>query len=354
MCCNERMRARARRGGFSLLEMVVTMGVLALVMTVMTSIMMTTAKALPSATDADVRLDADDRALREALWLVADGKQVTANAMNKVALMAPDVDGDANDDEVTFTFAGSAGNPLVMQIAGTDVALVRDVQQFAFEFARSTRTVSQVSGTYETSEMLLDGWNGPVSATRTCSLTRTLAMRLAPQLPHDATQYRITRARYFVRPVSGKTCAVGLSIADATAGGMPDITRVRFTVSTTITGLPAAGEWANQSMASNTYWHAASERPFLWAGTTNLTAEYEIGVNTLAPHAGEFVYQQTLGPTEIATGGAMLFEVYGVVRRPATTTTTRTVATALMMTVTKVDGTVVRATVPLRNEPEVP
>lgn len=354
MCCDERMTARARRGGFSLLEMVVTMGVLALVMTVMTSIMMTTAKALPSATDADVRLDADERALREALWLVADGKQVTANATNKLAIMAPDVDGDASDDEVTFTFAGSAGNPLVMQLAGTDVALVRDVQEFAFEFARSTRTVSQVSGTYETSEMLLDGWSGPVSATRTCSLTRTLAMRLAPQLPHDATQYRITRARYFVRPVSGKTCAVGLSIADATAGGMPDISRVRFTVSTTITGLPVAGAWANQSMASNTYWHAASERPFLWAGTTNLTAEYELGVDTLAPHAGEFVYQQTLGATEIASGGAMLFEVYGVVRRPATTTTTKTVATALMMKVTKVDGTVVRATVPLRNEPEVP
>ncbi len=354
MCCDERMTARARRGGFSLLEMVVTMGVLALVMTVMTSIMMTTAKALPSATDADVRLDADDRALREALWLVADGKQVTANATNKLAIMAPDVDGDASDDDVTFTFAGSAGNPLVMQLAGTDVALVRDVQEFAFEFARSTRTVSQVSGTYETSEMLLDGWSGPVSATRTCSLTRTLAMRLAPQLPHDATQYRITRARYFVRPVSGKTCAVGLLIADATAGGMPDISRVRFTVSTTITGLPAAGAWANQSMASNTYWHAASERPFLWAGTTNRTAEYELGVDTLAPHAGEFVYQQTRGATEIASGGAMLFEVYGVVRRPATTTTTKTVATALMMKVTKVDGTVVRATVPLRNEPEVP
>lgn len=354
MYCDERMTKRVHRGGFSLLEMVVTMGVLALVMTVMTSIMMTTAKALPSATDADVRLDADDRALREALWLVADGKQVTANATNKLAIMASDVDGDTSDDEVTFTFAGSAGNPLVMQLAGTDVELVRDVQEFVFEFARSTRTVSQVSGTYVTSEMLLDGWSGPVSATRTCSLTRTLAMRLAPQLPHDATQYRITRARYFVRPVSDKTCAVGLSIADATAEGMPDISRVRFTVSTTITGLPAAGAWANQSMASNTYWHAASERPFLWAGTTNLTAEYELGVDTLAPHAGEFVYQQMLGATEIASGGAMLFEVYGVVRRPATTTTTKTVATALMMKVTKVDGTVVRATVPLRNEPEVP
>ena len=354
MYCDERMTARARRGGFSLLEMVVTMGVLALVMTVMTSIMMTTAKALPSATDADVQLDADERALREALWLVADGKQVTANATNKLAIMASDVDGDASDDEVEFTFAGSAGNPLVMQLAGTDVALVRDVQEFAFEFARSTRTVSQVSGTYETAEVLLDGWSGPASGTRTCSFTGTLAMRLAPQLPHDATHYRITRARYFVKPVSGKTCAVALSIADATAGGMPDISRVRFTVSTTITGLPAAGAWANQSMASNTYWHAASERPFLWAGTTNLTAEYELGVDTLAPHAGEFVYQQLASSTETASGGAMLFEVYGVVRRPATTTTTKTVATALMMKVTKVDGTVVRATVPLRNEPEVP
>jgi prepilin-type N-terminal cleavage/methylation domain-containing protein len=356
MCCGDcKARCTPRgRGGFTLIEMVVTMGVLALVMTVMTSIMLATAKAMPSAADADVALDADDRALREAAWLVADAKQITSNSINKLGFRVSDLDKDSADDEVTLTHGGNEGDALIMNVAGSEVELVKNVRTFTFEFQPVSVVTSTVSGTYDTSEMLLDGWNGPVSATRTCSLTRTLAMRLAPQLPHDATQYRITRARYFVKPVSGKTCAVGLSIADATAGGMPDITRVRFTVSTTITGLPAAGEWANQSMASNTYWHAASERPFLWAGTTNLTAQYEIGVNTLAPHAGEFVYQQTLGPTEIATGGAMLFEVYGVVRRPATTTTTRTVATALMMTVTKVDGTVVRATVPLRNEPEVP
>ncbi len=351
MCCDDRMTARARRGGFSLLEMVVTMGVLALVMTVMTSIMMTTAKALPSATDADVRLDADDRALREALWLVADGKQVTANAMNKVALLAPDVDGDANDDEVTFTFAGSAGNPLVMQLAGTDVALVRDVQQFAFEFERSARTVSQVSGTYETSEMLLDGWNGPVTETRRVRSLSAVGMRLAPILPADATAFRVTRIRVHVKPNSSGDAFMRWGLVDP-SGDLPNSSAIRASVNVDAR-IAVAGAWTDVSFAGNTYWHAAGERPFLLssAQTLPLLHEFEIGCTTLAPHAGN-LFDSANGLN--VTNAAMLYEVYGVVRRPATTTTTRTVATALMMTVTKVDGTVVRATVPLRNEPEVP
>lgn len=354
MCCGERATTRTRRGGFSLLEMVVTMGVLALVMTVMTSIMMTTAKALPSAADADVLLDADERALREALWIVTDGKQVTANATNKLGLRVPDVDADAVEDEVNFTFGGNAGDPLLMQLAGSEAELIKDVREFSFTFQAATRASSETSGTVESSEMLLDGWRGVSSTTRTCSATRTLAMRLSPQLPHDATHFRITRVRYFVKPVSGKTCAVSLSIADATAGGMPDTTRIRYSVNTTIGGLPAAGTWVAQSTSSNTYWHTAAERPFLWAGSTNLLAEYEMGVDMNVPHAGEFVYQAPLTSAEVATNGALHFEVYGVVRRPAQVVRTRRVATALTMQVLKNNGTVVRATVPLRNEPEVP
>lgn len=354
MCCGERVTTPARRGGFSLLEMVVTMGILALVMTVMTSIMMTTAKALPSAADADVLLDADERALREALWMVVDAGEVTANAANKLGLAAPDLDRDGDEDEVNFTFSGTEGDPLTMQVSGSEVALLKNVKTFEFSFQRAARSVNDTDGTYETAEMLLDGWRGASSADRTCSLTRTLAMRLVPQLPHDATHFRITRVRYFLKPVSGKTCTVSLSIADATAGGMPDISRVRATVTTTITGLPSGGTMANQSMASNTYWHAAGERPFLWAGSSNVLAEYEIGVDMNAPHAGQFVYQQLGSSAEVATNGAMQFEVYGVVRRPATVPEGRTVGTALTLRVTKVDGTVVRATVPLRNEPEVP
>jgi prepilin-type N-terminal cleavage/methylation domain-containing protein len=356
MCGRVKEQTRNMRGrcGFTLIELLVTMGVLTLVMAAMTSMMLATAKALPSAADADVKLDADDRALREALWLLADAKTIVVSESDEVSFKAPDIDNDTKDEDVTLRFAGDSGDPLIMELNGTDVEIVQDVESVQFAFSWRERAGTTVSGTYETAEMLLDGWSGASDATRECSLSRTLAMRLSPQLPHDATQFRITRARYFVKPIASKSCIVSMSIADATAGGLPDLTRVRTTATTTHTGLASGGAWVSQVFASNTHWHAATERPFLWGGTTSLASEFELAVQTIAPHAGEFVYSQAFQSPEVSTPGAMLFEVYGVVRRPNVIANTVMVASGLHVTVQRMDGTTVRCVIPLRNEPVLP
>lgn len=345
---------RRQRRAFSLIELVVATGILALIMGAMASIMVFTSQAMPIKTDKDVRTDADERALREALWMLADAKTFKANASDTVTFITPDIDYDSSDEETLLTFSGTAGDALKFQINGTDQDLIRDVASVTFDVATRTRTRTETSGTYETAEMLLDGWSGPSDATRTCTLTRTLAMRVHPQLPHDATHYRITRARFFVKPVTSKTCLVSMSIADATSGGMPDITKVRTVATTTHTGLASAGAWVSQAFASNTYWYSATERPFLWGGSTNLSAEYELAVDTLAAHAGEFVYQQLGQSAEVATSGAMLYEVYGVVRRPAQVTTTYQAATSLAVHVVRTDGTRITASVALENQPALP
>ncbi len=343
-----------RRHAFTLVEMVVTMGILALVMGAMTSIMMFTAKAMPTSFDADVRTDSDERTLREALWLLADAKVFKQNAPEAVTFITPDIDLDAMDDESQLTFSGSSGDPLVWGINGTLQTLIDNVDSVTFQVSARERTSKTTSGTYETAEMLIDGWPGPMNAQRECTLTKTLAMRLQPQLPHDATQFRITRARYFVKAVDDKTCNVSMSIADATASGQPDITKVRTTASTTHTGVSSSGEWVTQAFASNTYWYAATDRPFLWAGTLSLSAEYELGLETVAPHAGYTVYSRVGSSTERHDNAAMLFEVYAVVRRPATVTSTYNAATVLSVSVVRTDGVTIRASVPLRNQPAMP
>jgi prepilin-type N-terminal cleavage/methylation domain-containing protein len=344
-----------RRHAFTLVEMVVTMGILALVMGAMTSIMMFTAKAMPTSFDADVRTDNDERALREALWLFADAKGFLTRNAGEVAFKTPDLDYDGLDDTSQLTFSGTSGDPLMMGLNGTQQTLIDDVASVTFDVAVRERTTTAVSGTYETAEMLIDGWPGPMNALRECSITKSLAMRLHPQLPHDATQFRITRAQYFVRPVSGEKCNVRMSIADATGAGQPDPARVRTTASTTHTGLLSSGQWVSQAFASNTYWYAATERPFLWGDTTNMSAEFELGVETTAPHAGytAYVYEAD-EPAAISQTAAMLFEVYAVVRRPATVTSTYNAATVLSVSVLRTDGVVIRASVPLRNQPAMP
>ena len=344
-----------RRHAFTLVEMVVTMGILALVMGAMTSIMMFTAKAMPTSFDADVRTDSDERTLREALWLLADAKGFLTRNAGEVAFKTPDLDYDGSDDTSQLTFSGTSGDPLMMGLNGTQQTLIDDVAGVTFDVAVRERTMTAVSGTYETAEMLIDGWPGPMTALRECSITKSLAMRLHPQLPHDATQFRITRAQYFVKPVSGKTCNVRMSIVDATGAGQPDPARVRTTASTTHTGLLSSGQWVSQAFASNMYWYAATERPFLLGDTADNFAEFLLGIETTAPHAGytAYVYEAD-EPATISPTAAMVFEVYAVVRRPATVTSTYSAAAVLHVSVVRTDGVVIRASVPLRNQPAMP
>jgi prepilin-type N-terminal cleavage/methylation domain-containing protein len=353
MCCGDcKARCTPRgRGGFTLIEMVVTMGVLALVMTVMTSIMLATAKAMPSAADADVALDADDRALREAAWLVADAKQITSNSPNKLGFRVGDVDKDGGDDEVTLTHGGNAGESLIMTCAGSEVELVQNVRTFTFEFQTGMVAGTTVSGTYDTSEMLLDGWNGPVTDTRKVRSLSVVGMRLAPVLPADATAFRVTRMRVYVKPNNNGDAFMRWQLMDPSSD-MPNLTAVRASVD--VNGrIAVAGDWTDVSFAGNTYWHAANERPFLLASaqTFPLLHEFEIGCTTLAPHAGNLWDSASMLNI---TNAAMLYEVYGVVRRPQLVPSTKNVARAMTVLVERVDGTTVQVTVPMRNEPEVP
>ncbi len=353
MCCDDHQwRSTPRgRGGFTLIEMIVTMGVLALVMTVMTSIMLATAKAMPSAADADVALDADDRALREAAWLMADAKQITSSSINKLGFRVSDLDKDSADDEVTLTHGGNEGDALLLNCAGSEVELVKNVRTFTFEFQPVSVATSTVSGTYDTSEMLLDGWHGPVTETRAVSALVTGGMRLAPVLPADATAYRITRMRVWVVPNSDGDAYMTWRIADA-SGSLPELLSSRASVSSTQT-FAKTGAWVSLTFSGNTYWHAATERPFLLttAQALPLLHQYSIGCTTLAPHAGD-LYDSASGP--INSNAAMLYEVYGIVRRPRLVSSTKNVARALTLLVERVDGSTVQVTVPMHNEPEVP
>lgn len=349
-CDDDCVRGSPRsRGAFTLIEMIVTMGVLALVMTVMTSIMMTTAKAMPSAADADVALDADDRALREAAWLMADAKQITSSSVNKLGFRVADLDKDGGDDEVTLTHGGNAGDSLIMTCAGSEVELIKNVRSFTFEFQSVSAVASSVSGTYDTSEMLLDGWNGPVTELRKVALLTPGGMRVAPVLPADATAYRITRMRVFVKPNNSGDAFMLWGITGG-SGDTPSAQGFRTAVNDT-ERVAVPGGWVEVLFTGNTYWHAPSERPFVvaFAQTAPVGHEFEIGCTTLAPHAGDLYH----GTSSIANA-AMLYELYGVVRRPAVQPVNRFVGTSLTMSVERTDGTVVRATVSLRNQPEVP
>jgi hypothetical protein len=283
--------------------------------------------------------------------LFADAKGFLTRNAGEVAFKTPDLDYDGLDDTSQLTFSGTSGDPLMMGLNGTQQTLIDDVASVTFDVAVRERTMTAVSGTYETAEMLIDGWPGPKTDERRCTHTKNLAMRLQP---HDATQFRITRARYFVKPVSSKTCNVRMLIADATGAGQPDPAKVRTTASTTHTGLLSSGQWVSQAFASNTYWYAATERPFLWGDTTNMSAEFELGVETTAPHAGYTVYSESGKPTVTSEFTAMVFEVYAVVRRPATVTSTYSAAAVLHVSVVRTDGVVIRASVPLRNQPAMP
>ena len=128
-----------RRRGFSLVELVISIGSATVLMAGLTAcIIISTAAMRPSGVAFEKAGLADiQRQITNDLQLATRFTERTATA---VTFHVPDRDGDGNEETIRYAWAGTSGDPLTYEFNGsTAMNLVEGVQSFQFDFA--TRSI---------------------------------------------------------------------------------------------------------------------------------------------------------------------------------------------------------------------
>ncbi len=193
----QRGAARARHGGFTLLELVVSSVVLSVIMAGLGSAMLIAGRALPEAGSAAMAAVA---AADAAEQMTADLRYATAVSERSATIIeftVPDRNGDGTPEVIRYAWSGTAGAPLTRRYNGaTAVEILANVAEFALSY--DVKTIStETPQLNESPETLLidytsstDYYDYPVAQ------TQWYGEYFLPALPANTVHWKVTRVRF--------------------------------------------------------------------------------------------------------------------------------------------------------------
>lgn len=207
----------APRRAFTLIELAVSLTVMALVMIALGSVLTLLGRAIP--TERESLKDTNANAARAAsafeslasdLVLASGVRDLSSTAQaftdaqgrqafRSITFTVPDRDADAAPELLTLRW--SAGSPLTLTTNGGEARTVIDnVQDFSVRWETQTDTDPGKPGApVEGSEVLLAAYNGATASELALTLSNQIQQVFTAWLPGDAISWRVTRARIELR-----------------------------------------------------------------------------------------------------------------------------------------------------------
>lgn len=206
--------------GFTLVEVLLSLALAAIVLSSMQSLIVIAGRAAPDA-DGPQRatVDAAD-ALERLASEVSVAVEVTELDSHEVGFTVNDWTGDGVVETIKYGWSGTPGDPLLRAVNGGDAAVVVDgVRRFEVGAETSTRNVF-IAGDGEhlhdqrvQSVGVLDGLPDPVDT------TRAYAQRIVPALPANTEKWRVRRvALWFAGAGSDGDVIVEIQGVDGSSG----------------------------------------------------------------------------------------------------------------------------------------
>ncbi len=344
---------RAGLRGFSLLELVLALGITGLIAGAMVSALMVVMRA-----GADRQPDAAWRRgvegaerLRVELPYATGFNELGARA---IAFRVADRSGDAAEETIRYEWSGVAGAPLVRTINGVSETVVEAVQDFSLEYQVREEVEVRPGPDVESSERLLAAHAPSLLGLGDRSFRvesgKYIAQKITPALPSDATGWSITRGKVVARSdellLGSDTAWVQIRPMNGTRPGSRVL--AQDTISEGLLGLV----WGTQNV---TFGEVKGFAPTESAALVVAHKNGRLEVSYTREANGKFETDDSGATWEASSGETLIMEVYGrYTTAGPPVTTTRYFLTGVRLRVRAV-GAVDEAvtTVALIDQPEL-
>jgi prepilin-type N-terminal cleavage/methylation domain-containing protein len=377
-------RCRPSRPGFSLIELVLSIGVVSVLAVSMTSVMVLTSRAIPTSKDRDQNAIKSRISLEQLESDLAMAIEVSNRTAAGFTLKVPDRTGDTLPETIVYHWPGT-GQPLTRTVNGSAAAtILAGIDALEVEFSTHTRSATTTSGTTDSAEVVLASFTAATDEQLSANVLTVQGLCIVPLLDSDVTHWRLTKLRHAFTSASGSATTYTATVHPQTSsGGINELsvlatqtntppaatgqtqtptktesTQVAaLTVSTTVTSTPNSNQSSMQELSfANVAWQSRNNG--LWVVIRpGALSQFTLPAQSTAAD-----------PSYTATGSivatltnwtfpnrnfAWSYEALGQVRRPATTTTSTTHAAAARVRALLITGEYMLVQSRMWNEPEV-
>ncbi len=234
-------RHSSGRSAYTLMEVVVSLFTVSVLSVGLSSSLFLATKGLSSSENTRVGLDATS-GLASLEADIREAKTLTSYTSTQITATVPDRTGDSIDDQIQYTWSGTAGAPLERRInGGVARQVVPDVQQIdvdsRIDTKSTTATTSFTSSVVHAQSLSVSTDDEEVTD------TSFFGQFFYPTLPTNCVSWRPTQVSVQLRKDTANTTgAVSVVVYSTAANGWPTSTIVG-------TGTLDVGTWSNTTYA---------------------------------------------------------------------------------------------------------
>ena len=310
---------------FTLIEMLISLAILAIIAAAMGSTILLASKALDQDTGGGAATVAARRAADRVLAEVGSAVAFSERTDTAVAFTVPDRDGDGTPDTIRYAWSGVDGDPLTRQYNGGAAEVVAENVQH-FDLAYFTRTVDPPPPKeVESPEQVLIAHDDAPSGTireQAIQDKNACGAYFKPELPANTLRWKVTRVEVVVRRASLlSNGTVFFDLTSATSSGRPG-TPVLATTSVAASGLPLLPQWKAVSFGGDAVASLSPGQGLCLVArtpsdTVQATFEYEEAGSPMTPNTHWLIYNRSAGWSGTQDVADMRIKVWGTVTTAA-------------------------------------
>ncbi|MBN1509955.1 MAG: prepilin-type N-terminal cleavage/methylation domain-containing protein [Sedimentisphaerales bacterium] len=208
--------------GFTLVEMVVSLGIASVLMLSVGGAMLLAGRAVPDAKSPAGTIVNTSSVLEQILSELQYATTVNGRSATMIEFAVADRDGNDVEEVIRYEWSGTAGAPLTRQYNGkTPVTVLTDVRDFALTYDLKTISEEVPQGN-ESAETLLISWTQTLhSEDFPIKSSEWYGQYFFPALPADAVSWKVTRVKIYGRTDGAFVGESRVQLQTPTAGKRP-------------------------------------------------------------------------------------------------------------------------------------
>jgi prepilin-type N-terminal cleavage/methylation domain-containing protein len=307
---------------FTLIEMLISLAIMALIAAALGSTIVLASKALDQEAGPGASTVAARRATDRMLAELAVATAFSERTANAVAFTVPDRDGDGAAETIRYAWSGIAGEPLTRQYnGGVPAAVAEDVRQFDLGYLLRTAEPPAAKETESAEQILIAHDRARQEGDLLEKLIRNKdagGAYFRPALPAGAVRWKVTRIEFVARRSSllaTGTVSVDVTSATATLQPGPD---VLDTAGIAASSLPLVAQWRSVPFGSTRLQNLAPGQALCFVVRSNdpgvqAFVQYERFGDPMTPNTHWLSWESTKGWTGAQDASDMRIRVWGTV-----------------------------------------